>query len=167
MADKIFTDNDLLEEKSYDTKIMESANVEPDATYLEQVPVKKRLAEAIEAGGSSGGSSGFFPVQQIYEDGIVKARENDTPIHYTEQELIDFYNSSTMPVTYGVITDFRHGTEEDPNDETIQHTVTGLSYMALNVSDDGTLAVVTYSGGWTDGVYSYEEGNYYIQLTID
>lgn len=118
---------------------------------------------------SSGGSSGgnVFAVNYIDEGGIVKANDNGTPIYYTEQELIDLYNSSAIPVTYGVITDFRHGTEEDPNDETIQHTVTGLSYMALNISDDGTLAVVTYSGGWTDGVYSYKEGNYYTQLTID
>lgn len=64
MADKIFTDNDLLEEKSYDTKIMEGAGVEPDATYLEQTPVKKRLAEAVSGGGggSSGGDIVYVPV---------------------------------------------------------------------------------------------------------
>lgn len=55
MTDKIFEDNDLLDEKSYDTRIAEAANVQPDATYLQEDGYKKRLTEAIESGGGSGG----------------------------------------------------------------------------------------------------------------
>lgn len=70
MVDKLFEDNDLLDAKSYDTRIAEAVGVEADENYLAQNSFKKRLTEAIEAGGGSGGGATIVTPVATEEEGI-------------------------------------------------------------------------------------------------
>ena len=54
MADKLFTDNDLLQEKSYATRIDEKVNPPKEENeLLAEKSYERRLTEAIEQGGSA------------------------------------------------------------------------------------------------------------------